>query len=257
MIKILERELIYIWYSFGDRFVQIFWFWLAAMAAITLAGTAELPSKRCAFGHSVPPDPQRQDRAAVFLMAQILLGPETVILSMASGLKLFAVRMITSILCCLTAGLLIRCFCREKHFFEFNGSLDKAAGNFLHNIRVYGPGFLGTLLVTTLILLYVPRTVLAGFFDGEGAIEVLIGEAVSIPLNVCGAGTFLIVREWLNRGMSIGSAAAFMIAGPALRPSILIAMIRNLGKKKLIFYIIYVVAFAFASGIIINQLVRL
>ena len=257
MIKILERELIYIWYSFGDRFVQIFWFWLAAMAAVTLAGTAELRYKRDTSGHSVPPDPQRQDRAAVFLMAQVLLGPETVILSMASGLRLFAVRMITSVLCCLTAGILIRCFCREKRFFEFNGSLNKASGNFLHNIRVYGPGFLGTLLVTTLILLYVPRTILAGFFDGEGAIEVLKGEAVSIPLNVCGAGTFLIVKEWLNRGLSIGSAAAFMIAGPAFRPSNLIAMKRILGEKKLICYIIYVAAFAFGSGIIINQLVHL
>ena len=47
-------------------------------------------------------------------------------------------------------------------------------------------------------LLYLPNPILAGFFEGEGALEVLKGEAVSIPLNVCGAGTVLIIRECIR-----------------------------------------------------------
>ena len=209
MIKIFERELIYIWYSFGDRFVQIICFYLAGIAAVSLIGSADPSCRIEKYIKSAAPDGKGMSngRLAVFVMAQILLDPQLVILSLALGVKPFAVRMISGILCCLAAGLLIRCFYGEKKFFDISRSAckDKDApvpGSFLkkllHNIRVSGPGFLGTLLVTTLILLYLPNSILAGFFEGEGALEVLKGEAVSIPLNVCGAGTVLIIRECIR-----------------------------------------------------------
>ena len=55
--------------------------------------------------------------------------------------------------------------------------------------------------------------------------------------------------------MSMGSAAAFMISGPATRITNLGAMKIVLGWKRFIIYILFTLAFAWGTGMIVNLLI--
>ena len=53
-------------------------------------------------------------------------------------------------------------------------------------------------------------------------------------------------------GMSMGSASAFMITGPATKITNLGALKIVLGLKRFIIYIAFVMVFSLATGLIIN-----
>ena len=57
---------------------------------------------------------------------------------------------------------------------------------------------------------------------------------------------------WLQYGMSIGSAAAFMITGPATKITNLGALKIVLGVKRFLLYVGYTIAFSFVSGLLVN-----
>ena len=63
-------------------------------------------------------------------------------------------------------------------------------------------------------------------FGGNEAWGVLMAATIGVPLHACGGGTIPLLQQWLWEGMSLGSAAAFMITGPATK-------ITNLGALKI------------------------
>ena len=52
--------------------------------------------------------------------------------------------------------------------------------------------------------------------------------------------------------MSLGSAAAFMITGPATKITNLGALKIVMGWKRFFLYMLFVMLFSFASGLIVN-----
>ena len=77
---------------------------------------------------------------------------------------------------------------------------------------------------------------------------------VGVPLYACGGGTIPLIREWLSMGMSMGSASAFMITGPATKITNLGALKIVLGLKRFILYIVFVMVFSLVTGFIVNLL---
>jgi uncharacterized membrane protein YraQ (UPF0718 family) len=75
---------------------------------------------------------------------------------------------------------------------------------------------------------------------------------IGVPLYICGGGTIPLLQQWLFDGMSMGSAAAFMITGPATKITNLGAVKIILGARRFGIYIVYVMFFALISGLIIN-----
>ena len=73
---------------------------------------------------------------------------------------------------------------------------------------------------------------------------------VGVPLYVCGGGTIPLLMAWLESGMSMGAAAAFMITGPATKITNLGALKIVLGAKNYIRYLLFVVFFALLSGLV-------
>ena len=78
---------------------------------------------------------------------------------------------------------------------------------------------------------------------------------IGVPLYACGGGTIPLLQQWLLDGMSIGSAASFMLTGPATK-------ITNLGALKIVLrfrhfflYLIYVIVFFLITGLITNLIV--
>lgn len=206
----------------------------------------------------------REDWLAAFMMASILLNPQLIIYSAALGAKALVVRIVTCFLCGCAAGLLIFIFYRDKEFFNFQGFEERASHdthpnlliryllNLWRNIKATGLYFLIGILLSALFQRYVPQDIMVSVFGGNKAWGVLMAATIGVPLYACGGGTIPLLQQWLMDGMSLGSAAAFMITGPATKITNLGALKIAMGWKRFALYIIFVMVFSFLSGIVVN-----
>ena len=206
----------------------------------------------------------REDYLAAFMMASVLLNPQLIIYSAALGTKALLVRIITCFLCGLTAGIVIHFIFSDKDFFDFTGFGERASHdthpnlflryifNFGRNAKATGLYFLFGILLSALFQRYVPQDLMINVFGGNKAWGILMAATIGVPLYACGGGTIPLLAEWLSEGMSLGSAAAFMITGPATKITNLGALKIVLGLKRFILYIAFVMTFSFVSGLIVN-----
>ena len=210
----------------------------------------------------------RDDWLAAFMMSSILLNPQLIIYSTALGTTALTVRIVSCFLCGIAAGLLIRIFYYDKGFFDFTGFdgphnhdtdpnlLIRLIKNIGRNIKATGPMFLLGILLSALFQRYVPSDSFAALFgkSNEG-FGVLMAATIGVPLYACGGGTIPLLQAWLYDGMSMGSAAAFMLTGPSTKITNLGALKIVLGIKRFLLYLLFVTVFSFVSGIIVNAVV--
>lgn len=209
----------------------------------------------------------RDDWLAAFMMSSVLLNPQLVMYSAALGSTAMAVRLVTCLLCGVLAGFLVRIFYRKKGFFDFTGfdepeSRDTDPGlclrflkNLWRNIKATGPYFLSGIALSALFQRYVPENLMVDLFGGNEAFGVLMAATVGVPLYACGGGTVPLLQIWLQDGMSMGSATAFMITGPATKITNLGAVKMILGVKRFVLYLVYVMAFSLLSGLTVNLMI--
>ncbi len=93
---------------------------------------------------------------------------------------------------------------------------------------------------------------MTAIFGGSEAWGVLMAATIGVPLYACGGGTIPLLKEWLWEGMSLGSAAAFMLTGPATKITNLGALKIVLGIRRFLLYIAYVMVFALLTGLTVN-----
>jgi uncharacterized membrane protein YraQ (UPF0718 family) len=211
----------------------------------------------------------REDWLAAFMMASILLNPQLIIYSAALGPTVLTVRIVSCFLCGCAAGLLIRAFYRDKSFFDFSGFEERASHdthpniliryllNVGRNIRATGPYFLLGVLLSALFQRYVPADRFAALFGREHeGFGLLMAATVGVPLYACGGGTIPLLQQWLSAGMSIGSAASFMLTGPSTKITNLGALKIVLGIRNFILYLAYVMVFSLICGFTVNLIFR-
>ena len=204
------------------------------------------------------------DWLAAFMMSSILLNPQLIFYSMSLGSTVLAIRILSSFLCGAAAGLLIRWFYREKDFFNFSGFSAPASRdtdpnlllrflkNLGRNIRATGPMFLLGVALSALFQRYVPAGVVASLFGENEGFGVLMAATIGVPLYACGGGTIPLLQAWLMDGMSLGSAASFMITGPATKITNLGAVKTVLGIRRFALYWAFTILFALAAGWLVN-----
>lgn len=209
----------------------------------------------------------REDWLAAFMMASILLNPQLIIYSMALGSTALAVRIITCFLCGCVAGLLIFLFYRDRDFFDFKGFEERASHdthpnlliryllNVWRNVKATGRYFLFGILLSALFQRYVPQDLMVNVFGGNEAWGILMAATIGVPLYACGGGTIPLLQQWLWEGMSMGSAAAFMITGPATKITNLGALKIAMGWRRFALYILFVMLFSFLCGVLVNLIV--
>lgn len=109
------------------------------------------------------------------------------------------------------------------------------------------------IVLSALFQRYVPADVMTDLFGGNQAFGVLMAATIGVPLYACGGGTIPLLQGWLLDGMSLGSAAAFMITGPATKITNLGGAVKIvLDVRRFVLYLVYVMAFSFLSGLIVN-----
>ena len=303
-MEFLQRELIYLWYYTDVQLRQIFFYWLIGIfigsfisvfakekITILMSSTNEkkwgllglipscilgIASPLCMYGTipiaaSFAKKGMREDYIASFFMASILLNPQLIIYSMALGNVMVAVRIISTALCSIVAGLLIYIFYKKKNknFFDFtkfeepirnkdtdNNLFIRYLKNVLRNIKATGPYFLSGIVLSALFQIHVPEDMMVKIFGGSKAFGVLMAATIGVPLYVCGGGTIPLLRDWLSRGMSAGSATSFMITGPATKITNLGALKICLGKKNFVIYLAYTIVFSIFAGILVNIIIK-
>ena len=206
----------------------------------------------------------RDDYLAAFMMSSVLLNPQLLMYSAALGAYALCVRFISCFLCGIAAGLLIRFCYKGKGFFDFNGFSERASRdthpdpfirlikNIGRNIKATGPYFLLGILLSALFQRYVPAEAFADLFVNNRAFGLLMAATIGVPLYACGGGTIPLLQQWLASGMSMGSAAAFMITGPATKITNLGALKIVLGIRHFAYYLLFVIVFALLSGLTVN-----
>ncbi len=299
MSKVIERELIYFWYYFSIQFEQIFKFWMIGILLGSLisvlgknkihklfigmknsrwgifgvipASLLGIASPLCMYGTlpiaaSFSEKGMREDWLAAFMMSSILLNPQLLIFSTALGTTAMIIRLLSCMLCGITAGLLIHMLYRNKRFFNFTGFgkignrdtdpnlILRLLKNMWRNVKATGVYFLVGIILSVLFQRYVPADAFADLFGRQHKFGVLMAATIGVPLYVCGGGTIPLLAEWLQSGMSIGAVTAFMITGPATKITNLGAVKAILGIKQFSVYILYVIIFALIAGVLINQI---
>ena len=297
MLDILRRETVYLWYYFSLQLSQSFRYWVLGMVlgsaisvfakehihglfrslhgkrlgvlGIFIASVLGIASPLCMYGTiplaaSFSESGMEDDWLAAFMMSSILLNPQLILYSMALGRTALVIRIFSSFLCGVAAGLLIRAFYRKDGFFSFAGftpqkSRDTDPNLFLRflknlgrNIRATGGYFLLGVALSALFQRYVPSDFVASLFGSNQGFGVLMAATIGVPLYACGGGTIPLLLAWLEDGMSMGSAAAFMITGPATKITNLGAVKIVLGAKRFAIYLIFTIMFALLTGWIVN-----
>ncbi len=297
MLDVLRREGVYLWYYFSVQLEQIFGYWVLGMVlgsaisvfakdhihglfrsmggkrlgmlGIFAASALGIASPLCMYGTiplaaSFSESGMEDDWLASFMMSSILLNPQLILYSMALGPAALVIRVLSSFLCGIVAGLLIRAFYREKGFFNFDGFSEPCSRdtdpnilmrflkNLGRNIRATGPMFLLGVALSALFQRYVPAELVADLFGDNRGFGVLMAATIGVPLYACGGGTIPLLQAWLMDGMSMGGAAAFMITGPATKITNLGAVKIVLGAKRFALYWAFTIAFALLTGWIVD-----
>ncbi len=300
MLDILRREGVYLWYYFSVQLEQIFGYWVLGMVlgsvisvfakdhihglfrsmggkrlgvlGILAASALGIASPLCMYGTiplaaSFSDSGMEDDWLAAFMMSSILLNPQLILYSMALGPTALVIRVLSSFLCGVAAGLLIRVFYRERGFFNFSGFSEPRSRdtdpdlilrflkNLERNIRATGPMFLLGVALSALFQQYVPAELVADLFGDNRGFGVLMAATIGVPLYACGGGTIPLLQAWLVDGMSLGSAAAFMITGPATKITNLGAVKIVLGAKRFALYWAFTIVFALLTGWIVDLVI--
>jgi len=206
----------------------------------------------------------KDDWLAAFMMSSILLNPQLMIYSAALGRAALVIRIVTCFICGIAAGLLVRLFYNGKPFFNFSGFAEpqsrdtdpnpllRLLKNIWRNIKVTGPYFLLGIALSAVFQRYVPEDFMVRLFGNNRAFGVLMAATIGVPLYACGGATIPLLQGWLSNGMSMGSAAAFMLIGPATKITNLGAVKIVLGVRRFLLYILYIILFSLFTGILID-----
>ncbi len=230
---------------------------LGIASPLCMYGTIPLAASFSRYGIS-------DDWLAAFMMSSILLNPQLIIYSMALGPTALVVRIASCFLCGIAAGLLVRFFYKDKNFFNFAGFAEpnsrdtdpnlftRFLKNLGRNIKATGLYFLIGIALSAVFQRYVPSEAMTALFGGSEAFGVLMAATIGVPLYACGGGTIPLLQAWLSDGMSMGSAAAFMLTGPSTKITNLGALKIVLGVKRFALYIVFVMVFSLVTGLMVN-----
>ncbi|MCL2811390.1 MAG: permease [Clostridia bacterium] len=210
----------------------------------------------------------KDDWLAAFMMGSILLNPQLIIYSAALGPVALAIRIAACFICGIAAGLCVHFFYTKKGkgYFRFAGFSEPAnrdidprllfrlLKNIWRNVKITAPYFLIGILLSAMFQRYMPDDVMVRVFGGNRAFGILMSASIGVPLYVCGGGTVPLLQYWMAGGMSLGSAAAFMVSGPATKITNLGALKIVLGMKRFVVYILFCMVFAFLAGLLIDMI---
>ncbi len=207
---------------------------------------------------------------ASFIMVSPLLSPQTVILTYALlGWKFTISRIIFSLTGAIILGIAFNYFekLKVKGFTSPGASLDTECEScppacegekigfwksFIDIIKDLGKYFILGMFIASLLTVLIPEDTIPKYIGSSGAFAYLVAVLVGIPIYICEGEEIPITLALLKLGLGKGPAFSFLLgAVGTCIPTMLMAQ-KVIGKKPVIFYIIYWFLFAISSGLIFS-----
>ncbi len=212
---------------------------------------------------------------AAFYVSTPQIGVNSMILTFsvmgwAMGLVRIAAAFVTGMTCGLLAGKMTKtesspsfmkreqecsCCCHEC------SRTKKTSGSPLFRAMDYGfnrmvaevaPSMMAGLLIAALIQLLLPDDLGVSFFKGHAFLEFAALVLIAIPLYVCSSSAVPIAAALVMKGISPGAALVFMLAAPASNAVMIASMIKVLGGKATVIYIVVLAFVSIAAGVLLN-----
>jgi len=111
--------------------------------------------------------------------------------------------------------------------------------------------FIG-LVLAGLITALVPAEIMTRHLGG-GIHSMLIMLAAGIPLYICATASTPIAAALILKGVSPGAALVFLIAGPATNITSLTVIVRILGRRASVIYLLSIAGVALSAGLALDQ----
>ncbi|MBN2329332.1 MAG: SO_0444 family Cu/Zn efflux transporter [Candidatus Omnitrophica bacterium] len=96
-----------------------------------------------------------------------------------------------------------------------------------------------------------PDTVFDGW-AGQGVSSLLFMLAISMPMYICASGSTPIAAVMITKGLSPGAALVFLLAGPATNIGSIPILLKILGKRSTIIYLLTIIAISLLIGFGVN-----
>lgn len=110
------------------------------------------------------------------------------------------------------------------------------------------------IVVSALIVVLVPPGYLADVPMLNGPLGLLAALLVGIPMYVCSVASVPIAAGLIYAGFPVGGALVFLMAGPATNAATMGAVRRAMGGRAFLIYLLTIVGFAMAAGLLLNRL---
>lgn len=234
---------------------------------------AILPGCACAtmpMAEGLKEKKARLGTIASFIMVSPLLSPQTVILTYALlGWQFTVARIIFSLAGAIILGIAFNYFekLKVKGFTSPSASLDTECGScsptckvekigfwksFIDIIKDLGKYFILGMFIASILTVLIPEEAIPKYIGSSGAFAYLVAVLVGIPIYICEGEEIPITLALLKLGLGKGPAFSFLLgAVGTCIPTMLMAQ-KVIGRKPVIFYIIYWFLFAVSSGLIFS-----
>jgi uncharacterized membrane protein YraQ (UPF0718 family) len=206
-----------------------------------------------------------------FIMVSPLLSPQTVILTYALlGLKFTIARIVFSFAGAIILGIAFNYFEGRKlrGFHMPSESLnskcgccppefeDKKAGflkSFIEIAKNLGKYFVLGMFIASVFTVLIPQGAIPKYIGSSGAFAYLVAVLVGIPVYICEGEEIPLTLTLLKLGLGGGPAFSFLLGSVGTCIPTMIMAQKIIGRRPVIFYIIYWFIFAVASGLIFSR----
>lgn len=204
-----------------------------------------------------------------FLVSSSMMNPQLFIMTWGGiGLNFAVMRTIVAMIFAALVGV-IACFIPVKWMIKDripNNNSGSSEVNCLHKHFSWGRymrniigslEYIGLYIVFGVILgsaveALIPGRVTQYLFSAGTLESILVASLVSIPAYVCGGGAVPLIGSLIESGMSKGAAAAYFNVGSATRIQALMALSAIFKPICLVIYVLMLVAFSLAAGVIVH-----
>lgn len=203
-----------------------------------------------------------------FLIATPQVGADSFLLTFSLLGWIFSLfRIVASLITAMTAGILVNIISRKDVPQSFGPSPNNISSetfkdrlkSFFSYIEYELLGSIANTLVIAIIVAGIIGAVIPDeFFERYMdypffSMVVMLG--VGIPMYVCAAASTPIAASLIMKGMSPGAALVFLLTGPATNAITISTVIKTLGKKSAVVYLVSISIISLALGYLLNLVV--
>ncbi len=108
------------------------------------------------------------------------------------------------------------------------------------------------LVLSGIISACIPDTFFQGW-AGQGVSSLLLMLTISMPMYICASGSTPIAAVMVAKGLSPGAALVFLLAGPATNIGSVPVLLKMLGRRATVLYLLSIFLVTFLIGLAVNQ----